>query len=106
MVAIGARIHRVRGYLIPRQKGVAFKEEYYPWDETAMGHQAQSNGVQKGRDSLVRLEKWTARLIDEHGVEWDDDAIRTRALYLATEELRRKPAREPPRWTRRGKPCC
>ena len=41
LVAIGARIHRVRGYLIPRQKGVAFKEEYYPWDKTAMGHQAR-----------------------------------------------------------------
>ena len=36
---------------------------------------------------MARLEKWTARLIDEHWVEWDDDAIRTRALYLATEEL-------------------
>ena len=36
---------------------------------------------------MARLEKWTARLIDEHGVEWDDDAIRTRAVYLATEEL-------------------
>ena len=35
---------------------------------------------QKGLDSLARLEKWTSRLIDEHGVEWDDDAIRTRAL--------------------------
>ena len=35
---------------------------------------------QMGRDSLARLEKWTARLIDEHGPEWDDDAIRTRAL--------------------------
>ena len=35
---------------------------------------------QKGRDSLARFGKWTARLIDEHAVEWDDDAIRTRAL--------------------------
>ena len=42
---------------------------------------------QRGRDSLARLQKRTARLIDEHGVEWDDDAIRTKALYLATEEL-------------------
>ena len=42
---------------------------------------------QKGRDSLARLEKWTARLIDEHGVEWDDEAMSTLALYLAKEEL-------------------
>ena len=45
---------------------------------------------------MARLEKWTARLIDEHWVEWDDDAIRTRALYLATEELAQE--------TRKGAP--
>ena len=46
LVAIGARIHHVRGYLIPRQQGVAFKEDYYPWDRTAMSHQAREERVQ------------------------------------------------------------
>ena len=49
LVAIGARIHHVRGYLIPRQKGVAFKEEYYPGDRTAMSQQAREEGVQRIR---------------------------------------------------------
>ena len=49
MVAIAARIHRVRGYLIPRQKGVAFKEQYYPWDRTAMGHEAREERVRRIR---------------------------------------------------------
>ena len=46
LVAIGARIHHVRGYLIPRQKVVAFKEEYYPWDETAIGNRAREERVE------------------------------------------------------------
>ena len=46
---IGARIHRVGGYLIPRQKGVAFREEYYPCYKTAMDHQAREERVQRLR---------------------------------------------------------
>ena len=46
LVAIGARIHHVRGYLIPRQKGFDFNEEYYLWNKTAMVQQAREDQVQ------------------------------------------------------------
>ena len=47
LVAIGARIHHVRGHLIPTEKVVAFDEEYYPWEKTAMGHQAREERFQR-----------------------------------------------------------
>ena len=49
LVSIAARIHRVRWYLTPRQRGVAIKEEYYHWDKTAVGHQAREAPVQRIR---------------------------------------------------------
>ena len=36
LVAAGARMHRVRGYIAPRMQGVSYDAEvYFPWDSTA-----------------------------------------------------------------------
>ena len=61
---------------------------------------------QKGRDSLARLEKWIARLIDEHGVELDDDVIRTRAVYLATQEIAKESRQGAPALDPKEEACC
>ena len=43
-------MHRVRGYVPPRMKGVSYDAEvYFPWDSTAMSHQVRVDRLIKGR---------------------------------------------------------
>ena len=105
---LGVRGREAVGCWVPRQeeqevrttewfydlRRLALRDQWYRLGRNLTDRERAPAGLdkvrtldQRGRDSLARLEKWTAQVIDEHGVEWDDDAIRTRALYLATEEL-------------------
>ena len=52
LVAAGARMHRVSGYIAPRMKGVPYDAEvYFLWDSTAMSHQGRVDRLFKGRNS-------------------------------------------------------
>ena len=73
---------------------VAPRDQWYRIERSLTDRERAAAGLdkvrtleQRGRDSLAGPGTWTTQLIDEHGVEWDDDSIRTGALYLATEEL-------------------
>ena len=51
LVAAGARMHRVRGYVPPRMKGVSYDAEvYFPWDPTAMSHQGRVDRLFRDRN--------------------------------------------------------
>ena len=50
LMAAGARMHRVRGYIAPRMKGVSYDAEvYFPWDSTAMSHQGRVERSSRAR---------------------------------------------------------
>ena len=92
---------------------LAPRDQWYRLGRSLTDRERETTGLDKvrsmdqmGRDILARLEKWTSRLIVEHGLEWEYDSIRTKAVYLETEKLAAEIRKGPRRWTQKLKLFC
>jgi len=66
--AIGAHLHKVRGYLVTRKDGVEFHVEYFVNDHTALGQQAREERMRKNRRTPGAPKRGAARYEPTNGM--------------------------------------